>query len=114
MEQKNEMTLKKRMVQVLVSDPEPMMYHGEVVLRDGVPVGDVRTASYGHTLGGAIGLSMVERLDDGSMTLSGKKKGVTKKWLDSGEWEVDIAGVRYPCTVSLRPMYDPTNAKIKM
>ena len=114
MEQKNEMTLKKRMVQVLVSDPEPMMYHGEVVLRDGVPVGDVRAASYGHTLGGAIGLSMVERLDDGAMTLSGKKKGVTKKWLDSGEWEVDIAGVRYPCTVSLRPMYDPTNAKIKM
>ena len=26
----------------------------------GVPVGDIRAASYGHTLGGAVGLAMVE------------------------------------------------------
>jgi hypothetical protein len=32
------------------------MHRGEVLLRDGVAVGDVRSASYGHTLGGAVGL----------------------------------------------------------
>merc|ERR1711920_640983 len=52
--------LRKRLVQVLVKDPEPLMYHGEIVLRDGLPVGDVRAASYGHTLGGAVGLAVVE------------------------------------------------------
>ena len=36
------------------------MFHAEVVRRDGVPVGYVRAASYGHTLGGAVGLAMVE------------------------------------------------------
>ena len=50
----------KRLVQVLVQDGEPMMYHGEIVYRDGAIVGDIRAASYGHTLGGAVGLSMVE------------------------------------------------------
>ena len=50
----------RRVVQVLVKDPEPLMYHGEILLRDGVVVGDIRAASYGHTLGGAVGLGFVE------------------------------------------------------
>ncbi len=38
---------------------------------------------------------------------------MTAAWLDAGRWEVDIAGTKYPAVVSLRPMYDPTMAKIK-
>ena len=38
---------------------------------------------------------------------------IWKKWIDSGTWEVDIAGVKYPAEVSLRPMYDPTNSAIR-
>mgnify|MGYP003876532899 CR=1 FL=1 len=78
------------------------MYHGEVVLRDGEVVGDIRAASYGHTLGGAVGLSMVEA-----------DVPINKKYLNEGTWEVDVAGTRYPAEVSIRPMYDPTNEKIK-
>jgi 4-methylaminobutanoate oxidase (formaldehyde-forming) len=91
----------RRLVQVLALDPEPLMHHAEIVLRDGVAVGYVRAASYGHTLGGAVGLAMVEA-------------GVplTADWLTGGAWEVDIASVRYPAAVSLRPMYDPENARI--
>lgn len=33
-----------------------MMFHAEVVRRDGQAKGYVRAASYGHTLGGAVGL----------------------------------------------------------
>ena len=44
---------------------------------------------------------------------SGAKTMTWKKWIDSGTWEVDIAGVKYPAEVSLRPMYDPKNAAIK-
>ncbi len=36
--------LKQRLVQVLVQDPEPMLFHAEVVRRDGKPVGYVRAA----------------------------------------------------------------------
>jgi glycine cleavage system aminomethyltransferase T/glycine/D-amino acid oxidase-like deaminating enzyme len=102
--------LQQRIVQVLVKDPQPMMYHGEIVLRNGIPVGDIRAASYGHTLGGAIGLSMIKR----EQKDENKSVGVTKKWIEGGKWEVDIAGVKYDADVSLRPMYDPKNERIKM
>ena len=46
--------------QVQLVNPEPLLYHGEVVYLDGEAVGDIRAASYGHSLGGAVGLAMVE------------------------------------------------------
>ena len=95
--------IKKKLVQVLVQDPEPLMYHAEVVRRDGVVMGYVRAASYGHTLCGAVGLAMIERATD----------PIDEAWLKAGAWDVEINGKRYPATVSLRPMYDPENARIK-
>ena len=92
----------RRLVQVLVQDPEPMLFHAEVLHRDGREVGYVRAASYGHTLGGAVGLAMVEAGEP-----------LDQAWLDSGSWEVDIAGTRYPAVTSLRPLYDPKNERIK-
>jgi glycine cleavage system aminomethyltransferase T len=94
--------LRRRLVQVLVKDPEPLMYHAEVVLRDGVPVGYVRAASYGHTLGGAVGLVMIE-----------PKAVVDEPYLNGGKWEVNIAGRFYPVVVSSRPLYDPEMRRIR-
>jgi len=93
--------LTRRLVQVLVKDPEPLMYHAEVVRRDGVAVGYVRAASYGHTLGGAVGLAMIE-----------PKAPVDAAYLGSGEWQVEIAGKLYPASVSARPLYDPQMKRI--
>jgi 4-methylaminobutanoate oxidase (formaldehyde-forming) len=92
---------KNRLVQILLKDPEPQMIHAEIVLRNGVPVGDVRAAAYGHTLGGSVGLAMVEG------------DPVDLAWLEEGTWEVDIAGKIYPAEVSLKPMYDPGMVKIR-
>jgi len=36
-----------------------------------------------------------------------------QSWLDSGEWTVEIGASRYPAKVSLRPLYDPGNARIR-
>ena len=99
---KAEGPLTRRLVQVRVLDPEPLMHHAEIVLRDGTAVGYVRAASYGHTLGGAVGLAMVECGD-----------GVTADFVTSGDWQVDIAGERHPAVASLRPMYDPDNSRIR-
>ena len=49
-----------RLVQVLVKDPEPLLFHAEIVYRNGQAVGYIRAASYGFTLGGAVGLAMIE------------------------------------------------------
>jgi 4-methylaminobutanoate oxidase (formaldehyde-forming) len=80
------------------------MFHAEVVLRDGVPVGYLRAASYGHTLGGAVGLAMIERTPD----------PVDEALLNTGDWQVEINGERYPCQCSLRPFYDPGMLRIRM
>jgi len=100
---KAEGPLKRRILQVFVKDPEPLLYHAEPVWRSGKPVGYVRAASYGFTLGGAVGLAMID----------GGGEVVDQKFIESGEWEIDIAGKRYPAAASLKPLYDPTNEKIK-
>jgi 4-methylaminobutanoate oxidase (formaldehyde-forming) len=95
--------LTRRIAQVLVKDPEPQLFHAEIVKRNGKPVGYVRAASYGFTLGGAVGLAMIEAGEP-----------VTQAYLDAGAWEVEIAGKTYPAVASIRPFYDPENARIKM
>jgi 4-methylaminobutanoate oxidase (formaldehyde-forming) len=92
----------RRLMQVLVTDPEPLMHHGEVVRRDGRPVGYVRAASYGHTLGGAVGLAMVEAGEP-----------VTREYVDSGSWTVEINAREHPAHASLSPLYDPGNTRIR-
>jgi 4-methylaminobutanoate oxidase (formaldehyde-forming) len=92
----------RRLAQVLIKDPEPLMFHAEIVRRNGVAVGYVRAASYGHTLGGAVGLAMIEGHEP-----------VNPAYLEAGKWEVEIAGKLYPATVSLKPLYDPEMKKIK-
>jgi glycine cleavage system aminomethyltransferase T/glycine/D-amino acid oxidase-like deaminating enzyme len=98
---KAEGPLKRKIAQVLVLDPEPMMFHAEVVRRNDKPVGYIRAASYGHTLGGAVGLMMIE----GGEVVDAAYLNAT--------WDVEINGKRYAARVSLRPLYDPDNAKIK-
>ena len=73
-------------------------------------MGYIRAASYGHTLGGAVGLAMVD--------LTQKKefanRVVDKTFIDSAKvWEVEIGDRRYPVKVSLAPLYDPQNKRIK-
>ena len=92
----------RRLAQILIQDPEPLMYHAEVVYRDGAPSGYIRAASYGFTLGGAVGLAMIEASEP-----------VTQVYLDDADWEVDIAGQRYPAVASLKPIYDPGMERVR-
>jgi glycine cleavage system aminomethyltransferase T len=99
---KAEGPLKKRLLQVLVLDPEPMLFHGEVLRRNGKVAGYVRAASYGHTVGGAVGLVMVHAAEP-----------VDGKYIESGEWTIEIADKHWPARVSMKPLYDPEMKRIK-
>ncbi len=115
----------RRLVQVQLLDPEPQLFHAEVVYRNDVPVGYVRSASYGFTLGGAVGLAMVEagepvttaylHGDIGGRGSSGGSGGSGDSGGRQGgvEWSVDVAGRRVAAIVSLRPLFDPGNSRIK-
>jgi glycine cleavage system aminomethyltransferase T/glycine/D-amino acid oxidase-like deaminating enzyme len=94
----------RRLLQVLVLDPEPLLYHAEVIHRNGQAIGYVRAASYGFTLGGAVGLAMIEA-----------DEPINRAYLEAGEWEIDVASKRYPLQVSLasRAMYDPKMERVR-
>jgi len=94
--------LARRLVQFLLEDPEPLLYGGEPIHRDGKLVGHLSSGGYGHTLGGAVGLGYVEN-----------EQGVTADFIRSGRYEIDVAGVRYPARASLRPMYDPDGKRVR-
>jgi 4-methylaminobutanoate oxidase (formaldehyde-forming) len=91
-----------RLVQFLLDDPEPLLHGEEPILLDGQPVGYLRSGSYGHTLGGAMGFGYVEH-----------PGGVTADLVRAGPFEIQIAGERYPARASLRSMYDPTNERVR-
>ncbi len=91
---------KRRLVQFLLEDPDPMLYHNEPILRDGVRVGFITSGMYGHTLGAAVGLGYVS-----------SEEGVTEEFIRSGRFELLIGDQRVPARASLRPMYDPKNER---
>ncbi len=103
--QKKDGVPRRRLVQFLLEESEPLMYHAEVIWRDGVRVGTIRAGAFGHTLGASVGLGYVEPSDPGQR--------VTRKFVRSGTWEIEIAGRRHAARASLRPLYDPKGERIR-
>jgi len=100
---RKETGLKYHMIQFLLEDPEPMLYHGKIIYRDGISVGHIMSGGYGHTLGGSVGVGPVE--NEGEI--------VTTDYITSGTYEIHVAGLRYPAKALLKPMYDPKLQKVR-
>ena len=98
---KKDAGLERRLVQFRLTDPEPLLYHNEPVLRDGQVVGFLTSGAYGHHLGGAMGLGYVPC------------SGETTAQVLASCYEIDVAGVRVRAEASLKPMYDPTGERAK-
>ncbi|RMD92174.1 MAG: FAD-dependent oxidoreductase [Alphaproteobacteria bacterium] len=99
---KREEGLKRRMVQFRLTDPEPMLFHNEALVRDGEIVSYITSANYGHFLGGAIGMGYVPC------------EGESAEEVLASAYEIEIAGVRVPAEASLKPMYDPKAERVRM
>jgi len=95
-------TLDRRVVSITLDDPEPLLLHDETVYRDGEIVGEITSGAYGHTLGRSVGLAILEC-----------EAGVNAAWLDSGEFDVDLAGERFAATLSVAPFYDPKSERVR-
>ena len=99
---KKEEGLKTRLVQFLLNDPEPLIYHNEPIIRDGQVVGYISSGNYGHTLGGAIGM--------GYVPCEGEKPADVL----ASSYEIEVAGTRVAATASLKPLYDPKSERVKV
>jgi 4-methylaminobutanoate oxidase (formaldehyde-forming) len=100
--EKKEKGLDMRLVQFKLTDPQPLLYHNEPVLRDGEIVGFLSSGAYGHHLGAAMGMGYVPC------------KGETPAQLLASAYEIDIMGTRVKAEASLKPMYDPASERVKV
>ena len=83
---------------------EPMLWGGELILRDGAVAGQVSSAAWGATVGSCVGLGYL-RAVDGAV--------VTPDWVRAGNYAVNVGGEVYPISLSLKGIYDPRNERIR-
>lgn len=82
---------RRRLVSLVLDDPAPMLWGGELLLRDGAPAGQVTSAAWGETVGSCVGLAYLRA--DGP---------VTGEVLAGAAFAVDVAGERHPVRLGLR------------
>ena len=99
---KRDQGLSRRLVQFQLKDPQPLLFHNEVVVRDGEIVSIVTSGNYGHYLGGAIGLGYVPC------------EGESAEQVLASTYEIEIAGERHQAIASLKPLYDPGALRVRM
>ena len=85
------------------SKSAPMIYHEEPIYRNGVIVGSTTSGAWGHRVDLSLGLGYVKN-----------DAGVTKDWLETGRWEIELAWKRYPAKVQFQSFYDPKGERIKL
>jgi len=88
--------LARQLVTFVLQDPEPVLWGSEPILRDGKAVGYTTSGSYGHTLGGAVGMGYVKGAEP----------------IQSGRFEINVSGKLYAATPHLRSPFDPERRKI--
>ena len=93
---------RRRLVSFAVDSADPMLWGGELIRRDGEVAGQVSSAAWGATTGACVGLGYLR-----APTV------ITLDWVRAGRYTVDVGGTVYPITVSLGPIYDPGNERIR-
>jgi 4-methylaminobutanoate oxidase (formaldehyde-forming) len=93
--------LKRQLVIFVVENSEPVLWGSELIFRDGTPVGYTTSGSYGHTIGGAIGMGYINC-----------NEGVSADFIKSGRYEININGIRHAARAHLRAPYDPERKRI--
>jgi 4-methylaminobutanoate oxidase (formaldehyde-forming) len=83
-------------------DPSIVLLGRETIYRDGDRVGWLTSGGFGYTIDRSIGYGYVRRTS-----------GLDRAWVLAGSYELEVAGRRVPATVSMQPLYDPTNARVK-
>ncbi|KGI67784.1 FAD-dependent oxidoreductase [Mycolicibacterium rufum] len=95
---------RRKLVGFRVETPDPMLWGGELILRDGAVAGQATSAAWGATTGACVGLAYV-RAADGAV--------IDADWVRAGDYQVSVGGVLHPISVSLRPLYDPAGERIR-
>jgi 4-methylaminobutanoate oxidase (formaldehyde-forming) len=94
----------RRLVSLVLDDPDVMLWGGELVLRDGEAAGQVTSAAWGETLGASVCLAYVRPPGGGVLTAGAAR---------AGSYQVNAGGQLCPATLHLRPPLDPGGERIR-
>jgi 4-methylaminobutanoate oxidase (formaldehyde-forming) len=92
----------KRFAGFTVADPGVVLLGRETIRRDGERVGWLSSGGFGYTVVKPIGYGYVRHRD-----------GVDREFLQTGSYELEVAGDRVACRLHLRPLYDPDNLRVR-
>jgi len=98
-----EMPRTKRLVQFRLEDEDRLVYHDEPIYRAGQLVGRTSSGMWSYVENRCLAMGYLEHAG-----------GVTRDWIDAGEFEIEVATERIPATASLRSFYDPQNERVRM
>ncbi len=93
---------RKRLIQFRLEDPERLVYHDEPILRNGDIVGRTSSGMWSYVCDRALAMGYLEH-----------DAGVTREWLDAGEFAIEVATEVIPATPSIRSFYDPSNQRVR-
>ncbi|MCC7253246.1 FAD-dependent oxidoreductase [Hyphomicrobium sp.] len=93
-----------RLLAGFTADPSVVLLGRETIYRNGARVGWLASGGFGYTLGRSIGYGYVRR----------PEQGVDQDFVLSGTYELEVATERVPAEVTLQPLYDPENARIRL
>ena len=94
--------LQKLLACFTVDDPDIVLLGRETILRDGERAGWLSSGGWGHHLKTNIGLGYVRNAS-----------GLDRDYVLSGNYELEVATRRVPCSVHMQPLYDPGMARVK-
>ncbi len=92
----------RKLLAAFTVDPSVVLLGRETIYRDGERVGWLTSGGYGYTIGRSIGYGYVRN-----------PNGVTRDWVLAGSYELEAGGVRVSAELSLQPLYDPSNSRVK-
>ena len=95
--------VRRRLVGFALKSSDALLYHNEPIWRDGALVGKISSGMFGHTVGAPLGLGYV----------ANGGEPVSDDWIAAGHYEIEVATERVPARASLRPLYDPTAARVR-
>ncbi|MGH9342742.1 MAG: glycine cleavage T C-terminal barrel domain-containing protein, partial [Terriglobia bacterium] len=90
-----------RLVIFVLQDPEPVLWGGEIIYRNGQRAGCTTSGSYGHSLGAAVAMGYVR-----------DNRPISLDFIMAGKYDIDAGGKRYPATAHLEAPYDPKRERV--
>ena len=93
--------VKKRMT-IFTTAPDVILLGRETIYRNGVRVGWLSSAGFGHTIGKSIGMGFVR-----------SNQVIDRDFILSCTYELEVASQRVPCQARLSPLYDPEMLRVR-